>query len=76
MSVRSWLLLTGTVVNFFSLEYSRPFYSMFFFISYLQLISDLFGTKNNKDVEKEKVVDIEEINEELKKKENAVIKGW
>ncbi len=50
MNVRSWLLLIATVVNLFSLEYSRPFFSMFFFISYLYLLSDLWGIfrKENK----------------------------
>ena len=52
MSVRSWLLLTATVVHLFSLEHSRLFYSMFFFVSYLYLISDLWGAlrNDNKDI--------------------------
>ncbi len=70
MSVRSWLLLTATVVNLFSLEYSRPFFSMFIFVSYICLTLDLWGAlrNDNKDIKTEpKVIDIEKVREELEK---------
>ncbi len=54
MSIRSWLLLIAIVVNLFSLEYSRPFYSMFFFVSVIKLILEFWGIlgENNKDAKK------------------------
>lgn len=48
MSVRSFILLLAIAVNLFSEEISKSFYSLFFLISIITAVSELWNIIKNK----------------------------